>query len=244
LNRFTFPWFALALCACATESARGPSELSLLKEQMAAMRVEQARVAGRLSRLEQGQALRTDAAPAASGGPSMSGGSAVPALTVVKLKPRSQPAPKLDTRVRVQEPNPEDLPEPKEVADPEVLEAEYQSDLSALRSGDVEGASHKLEIFANSHPRNVYADNALYFSGVGYMGLSEYAEAAKRFERVRHEYPAGDALPDALLKLGECRARLNQKDEAQKLYVQVTEKYPGTAAATQAQERLGMLERN
>jgi TolA-binding protein len=35
--------------------------------------------------------------------------------------------------------------------------------------------------------------------------------------------------------------RQNQKNEAHELYVQVAQNYPGTAAANQAQQRLGLI---
>lgn len=174
-------------------------------------------------------------------------------LTVVKLRPRSEPAPKLDTGQAVREPGGAALEQLAEVSastaaargeleeDPDLVEAQFKADVNALRTGNVAGATVKLEQFANQHPKHPHADNALYFAGLGLMGLDDYAAAAERFERVAREYPAGDAVADALLKLAECRSRSNKPAEARALYSEVARSYPGTAAANQAQAHLASM---
>jgi tol-pal system protein YbgF len=169
-------------------------------------------------------------------------------------------APKLDTSTPVQEPSPEVLDELAQVrkvaapareggsatgsATPEelsVLDRAYEAGLEALRTGNVAGGVDKLQRFALENPRHPKADNALYFSGIGQMGLDAHAQAARTFEQLLSTYPAGDAVVDTLLKLAECRVRLNQKKDAKALYVQLISQYPGTAAASLAETRLGTL---
>jgi tol-pal system protein YbgF len=190
----------------------------------------------------------------------------MPKLAVVKLKPREEQdegeavlytnegtAPKLDTSTPVMEPAPEVLQELAQVrkapaagegepaVESSVLDRQYEGGLEALRTGNVAGGVLKLQRFAQENPRHPKADNALYFSGIGQMGLDAHAEAAKTFEQLLSAYPAGDAVVDAMLKLAECRMRLNQKKDAKALYVQLISQYPGTAAASQAETRLGSL---
>ena len=105
-----------------------------------------------------------------------------------------------------------------------------------------EGGIARLERFAQENPKNPRADNALYFSALGYMGLGRYEAAADRLEKLRARYPAGDAVPEALLKLAECRLRLKQAANARSLYSKVIASYPGTVAASTAQDRLASLE--
>ncbi|MCP3142505.1 tetratricopeptide repeat protein [Pyxidicoccus xibeiensis] len=195
-------------------------------------------------------------------------GSATPELAVVKLKPRHEPAPKLPTAVPVVEPDSEQMEmfisavpeggaasggeaatvvtagddasgEPQ--VDPDVLDAEYEKSVSLLRTGNVEGGVERLRRFAEEHPRHPRADNALYFSGLGQMGLQEFKDAARTFERLISTYPAGDAMLDSMLRLAECRTRLNQAADARALYTRVVTQFPGTAAATQAEQRLAAL---
>ena len=257
-----------ALTACATTGSAQSSELAELKAEVRAMRETQARLEKRLERVElhasvrqsrASAAAREGSAPAAPAAPASSGsGYSTPELAVVKLKPRNEPAPPLPTRVAVVEPAPDDMEmfissapegdsgpaaasEPREELDAAVLDAEFEQAVAALRTGNVEGGVTRLQAFAEEHPRHPRADNALYFSGLGQMGLKEHASAAKSFERLIASYPAGDAVLDGMLRLAECRLRLNQKDDARALYTRILTQFPGTAAATQAEQRLASL---
>jgi TolA-binding protein len=46
---------------------------------------------------------------------------------------------------------------------------------------------------------------------------------------------------DGMLRLAECRLKLNQREDARALYTRVITQFPGTAAATQAEQRLASL---
>ncbi|RKG98875.1 hypothetical protein D7Y13_38920 [Corallococcus praedator] len=179
-------------------------------------------------------------------------------LAVVRLKPKKEPAPRIATAVAVSEPDPDQMemfispadgasttasPGRVEVPDkdPAILEAEYEHAVALLRTGNVEGGVDQLTRFAEENPRHPRADNALYFTGLGQMGLQDTASAAKTFERLIKTYPAGDAILDGMLRLAECRVRLNQAVDARALYTRVVTQFPGTAAATQAEQRLAAL---
>ncbi len=256
-----------ALTACATTGSAQSSELAELKAEVRAMRETQARLEKRLERVElHASVTQARASAAAAREPSTapapaatsSSGYSTPELAVVKLKPRNEPAPPLPTRVAVVEPAlddmemfissaPEEDPapaaasEPKEELDTAVLDAEFEQAVAALRTGNVEGGVTRLHAFAEQNPRHPRADNALYFSGLGQMGLKDHASAVKSFERLIASYPAGDAVLDGMLRLAECRLRLNQKDDARALYTRILTQFPGTAAATQAEQRLASL---
>jgi TolA-binding protein len=178
----------------------------------------------------------------------------VPDLTVVKLKPKADLAPALPTKVAVVEPDSDEAemfvsasPEssapssaPAPVNTPG-LDAEFEQAVSALRTGNVEVGVTRLQAFAEANPRHPRADNALYFAGLGMSGLNDHAGGALLFERLIETYPAGDAVLDGMLRLAECRLKLNQRDDARALYTRVITQFPGTAAATQAEQRLASL---
>ncbi len=254
-----------ALSACSTTGSAHSSELVELKAEVRAMRETQGRLEKRLERLElhasvtQARAAAAPARESSAAAPAPEKDFATPELTVVKLKPRNEPAPPLPTRVAVVEPAPDDMEmfispapegggasasddaEPKEQLDTTVLDAEFDQAVAALRTGNVEGGVARLLRFAEDNPRHPRADNALYFGGLGQMGLKDHAAAAKSFERLIESYPAGDAVLDGMLRLAECRLRLNQKDDARALYTRILTQFPGTAAATQAEQRLASL---
>jgi TolA-binding protein len=249
------------LSACATTGSAS-SELAELKAEVRAMRDTQARLEKRLERMELHASVsqaRASAAPArdASAAPPAKDYS-TPELAVVKLKPKNEPAPPLPTRVAVVEPSDDDMEmfispsaesdsgssadvEPREQLDATILDAEFEQAVSALRTGNVEGGVARLARFARDNPRHSRADNALYFSGLGQMGLKDHAAAARTFEQLISSYPAGDAVLDGMLRLAECRLRLNQKEDARALYTRILTQFPGTAAATQAEQRLASL---
>jgi len=233
--------------------------VSELRAELRVLRESNSRLEHRLERLE-GQAAVMSARPAPASAVSSSHAEGkgearltVPELAVVKLKPKADVPPKLDTTTAVVEPSPEVLEELAQVqsapapekaeggADPAMADGEYEAGLEALRTGNLAGGVGKLQRFTLEHPRHPKADNALYFSGIGLMGEESWAEAAKTFSQLLSQYPAGDAVVDGLLKLAECRTRLNQRKEAKALYVQLISQYPGTAAATQAESRLAQL---
>jgi TolA-binding protein len=201
-------------------------------------------------------ASRAPAKPAASQAQPTTSDMDVPDLTVVKLKPKSEPAPALPTKVPVVEPDEGEVelfvsssPESSEPvsapaptpANTAALDAEFEQAVAALRTGNVEPGVAKLQSFAEQNPRHPRADNALYFAGLGLIGLSDHEGAALVFERLIESYPAGDAVLDGMLRLAECRLKLNQRDDARALYTRVITQFPGTAAATQAEQRLASL---
>lgn len=251
--------------------------MAALKAELRSMRDQQTRLNERLERLERSNAvLRARSAPQApAAGPSSqapakpgapaaqapqpSSSVAVPDLTVVKLKPKDDPAPPLSTKVAVVEPDEGDVelfvssspessapaapasapaPNPVETA---ALDAEFDQAVAALRTGNVGPGVAKLQSFAELNPRHPRADNALYFAGLGLIGMNDHEGAAQVFERLIETYPAGDAVLDGMLRLAECRLKLNQRDDARALYTRVITQFPGTAAATQAEQRLASL---
>jgi TolA-binding protein len=261
-----------ALTACATTGSAPSAEVASLKAEVRALRETQSRLEKRLERVELHASVRqaraaqeAPAAPAASTSAASTSAPVAPSLqtpdlTVVKLKPRFEPAPKLPVKFAVVEPSTEDMeifiangsddadegaspPDsaPSEPTLDPVLEASFEQAMAALRTGNVEGGVSGLLSFAEKNPGHARADNALYFSGLGQMGLKEHGAAAKTFERLIARYPAGDAVLDGMLRLAECRLRLDQKDDARALYTRILTQFPGTAAATQAEQRLASL---
>jgi tol-pal system protein YbgF len=258
--RSTVIALSCALCACATDSATR-AEVAELRKELRATREAQRDLERRLQRAEAMNAVSrsTKAAPA-SNAAAKDAVSELPALTVVKLKPKKEPAPKIPVAVAIVEPAPEVVEDLVASAEEEresrrsraeedevpaedlaALEKTFDQGVEALRTGNVDGAVQALVRFANDHPEHPRADNALYFGGIGQMGLSDWAGAALSFERLMDRYPAGDVVLDAMLKLAECRVRLNQREDARSLYHKVISSYPGTSAATQAEAKLTSL---
>ena len=251
-----------ALCACATEQVSRAEHVELLAS-VRALRAENARIESRLEAMEaslKGKGTATGRlAAGASNSPasSVSGSTSapavaprddVPSLTVVKLKPRKETAPKLSTEVEVVEPPvaivdelapavelPADPPDATENA---YLEQQYLQGVDALKTGNAQGGITMLHQFARDWPKHPRADNALYFAAVGLMAAREFKDAETVLEQAIRQYPAGDATLDSMMKLAECRSRLNRQADARATWEKIVVNYPGTQAATLAQSRL------
>lgn len=236
--------------ACTHDLAT-KAELSELLSSVKALRAETARLEAKLERLEPGPGPVGTSPPAPQEPRVASAGAtaALPALTVVKLKPRREAPPPIDLNTRVSEPAPaitEALlsPSPPSAAapvDPAQADEQWQRALEAVRTGDVEGGVEKLKAFAQAHPAHPQADNALFNAGTGFMALKDYEGAAGVFEQALQRYPAGDAISEVLLKLGECRLKKGNRQEARDMWARVVASFPGTPAASAAQARLSSL---
>lgn len=254
-----------ALCACATDQVTRAEHAELLAS-VRALRADNARLESRLDRMEQEQkTARVMSAPRAStpSAPSVSAtvssGTTIasantaaaapdlPSLTVVKLKPKKEAAPKISTEVDVVEPpaailtNETVSPAENEQLDQmeaAAIEQQYQSGVDLLKTGNPEGGIAALQQFARDWPKHPHADNALFYAAVGLMAGREFKDAENVLEQTIRQYPAGDATLEALVKLAECRARLNRQADARATWEKIVANYPGTQAATLAQSRL------
>ncbi len=217
-----------------------------------ALRADNARLESRVEKLETDR-LVSSAKPmpkpimeAAKADMGSSG--ALPPLAVVKLKPRREAPPKIDTSVEVAEP-PETFTNLKEAqqnsepdeADLAMAEAQFDRGVEMLKTGNLDGGVAQLQQFVSDWPKHPKADNALYFAGLALHSSKEFEKAVGFFERVVSSYPAGDAVLDSMLKLADCRARLNKPKEARATWERIVSNYPGTTAATQAQQRLAQV---
>ena len=252
----------LALFSCATDAVTRAEHAELLAS-LRALRVENTRLETRVERLEsekkvvvsrsasaaatttQRESVRASSssdAPSSSGAASSSSG-ALPPLTVVKLKPRKEAAPKLETNVEISEP-PETITQeikdgtPPDDADLAMAEAQFDRGLEMMKTGNSEAGVAQMQQFVNDWPRHPKADNAIYFSGMAFLAAKDFEHALQSFERVIAQYPAGDAVLDSMLKLADCRMKLKGPREARATWEKIVATYPGTAAASQAQARL------
>lgn len=251
-----------ALCACATDQVSRAEHTELLAS-VRALRAENARIEARLDAMEADvKSPRTSAKavvkPSTSSGSTTASAPAaaaaaaprddVPSLTVVKLKPKKENAPKLSTEVEVVEPPiaivdelapATELPaDPPDATENAYLEQLYLQGVDALKTGNAAGGVTMLQQFARDWPKHPRADNALFYAGVGLMAAREFKDAETVLEQAVRQYPAGDATLDAMMKLAECRSRLNRQADARATWEKIVANYPGTQAATLAQSRL------
>jgi TolA-binding protein len=119
---------------------------------------------------------------------------------------------------------------------------QFEQGLKALNTGNLVFGIDLLMQFAQAQRRHPKADNALYYSGVGFMGLENLDSAMLTFQRVLEEYPAGDAVRESLMKLGECHVKRNHIAAARDIFEKVARQYQGSQVSLEAHARLKNLE--
>jgi TolA-binding protein len=240
---------------CASDAA-SKSEVRTLQASVKQLQDENLRLLERVQALETDRAVTRAAqqpqplGPLLAAAPSPATGSEVPSLAVVKLKPRVDRAPPIDVRTQVQEPDEElvaalgrSATPASDAPDATQLDGEFAQAQQALRTGNLGGGVERMTRFADAHPRDPRADDALYLAALGELGQDEPARAAKLLESILQRYPAGDVVQQAMLKLAECRMRLKQTAEARALLARLVTNFPGTPAASEAQARLARIPR-
>ncbi len=127
-------------------------------------------------------------------------------------------------------PVPTDIP----LRDPELGPDADDAGLAALGAGDRAGAAAPLERFLAQRPHDRRADNAVLALGEVFRQQNLPGRALQTWERVATEYPAGDAVPDALLRYGETCKKLGRSAAAEAAFRRLVQDYPGTEAAGRA----------
>jgi TolA-binding protein len=121
------------------------------------------------------------------------------------------------------------------------LNAQAEQELRAARGLSGASAAQALEAFVARYPRHPQADNALLEAASVYSGAGRGEAGCAVLARCVEEYPAGDAMPEALERLGECKADRGDVAAARRLFQRVLSDYPQSSAAKRAEGRITSL---
>jgi outer membrane protein assembly factor BamD len=127
--------------------------------------------------------------------------------------------------------------------------ASYQSGKAAFDRQDWTDAIADLKAYVEQYPGTELTDDALYYLGLGYVNLKDYALASSQFDRLVRDFPATPYAPAALYWLARCDdfqshpAPLDQTEtrRAMDRYNQFLSQYPEDSLAVPARERLAAL---
>jgi tol-pal system protein YbgF len=114
----------------------------------------------------------------------------------------------------------------------------YQDGMEALRAKQYGSALERFEIILTRHGEHGLADNALYWKGEVYYDQQQFGDALPVFQSVIEQYPLGNKIPDAMVKVALCFNALGRAQEAREILQQVLEIYPRSDAARVARTRL------
>jgi TolA-binding protein len=238
------------VAACAGAPPRPSADAGELKELRSQIDAQSAVVAQQQRRIEelevklaalaartQGQPAPVQRAPAPAAPPAKP--EPRPGLKTIKLgegrrlrRDHINPvdrAPRLPATMELREPDDDQLSRLE--VDPEMAR-QFDADhswaeaIQKLNDGRHAEAEMELLAFVAAYPRHTAADNALYLAGLAREVHGNCAGALQLFESVPARYPAGDAVPQALLERGRCLRILGRKEEAKTILMQLEREHP------------------
>jgi tol-pal system protein YbgF len=125
---------------------------------------------------------------------------------------------------------------------PEALSL-YRKSFEALRAGRHAEAVQGFREFMHAYPGHDLADNSQYWLAECYYDRKDYGQAVREFRRVIEQYPNGNKVPDALLKVGFSYLALGSLEAGRQTLAQLQRSYPRHEAAVRAAARLAEMDR-
>jgi tol-pal system protein YbgF len=123
---------------------------------------------------------------------------------------------------------PADAPLPKP-ADPKT---QFDAAMTLLSRARYDEASDAFRAFADAHPDEDRAPDALYWTGdIAYSAKKDYPTAARNFAELIKKYPKAQRAPDGMLKLGLALFEMGQAKEACAAVLALPAKYPAATPA-------------
>src|SRR5258707_9815726 len=120
------------------------------------------------------------------------------------------------------------------------IDAKRQFDdaMNLLSRAQYDKAKDAFRAFADAHPDEDRAADALYWTGdIAYSAKKDYPEAARDFAELLKKYPKAQRAPEGMLKLGLALFELGQMKEGCAALVALPAKYPDAAPTVATRAR-------
>ncbi|MFZ2727475.1 MAG: tol-pal system protein YbgF [Methylococcaceae bacterium] len=119
---------------------------------------------------------------------------------------------------------------------------DYDSALTALRTGHTSQAIDGFSAYLQKYPTGGYAANAQLHLGEAYHLNNNEDAAQQAFNTLIIQQPKSDKVPDALLMLGTIELAQKHNDKAQEYLMRVIKEFPNSPAALRAAKKLETLQ--
>ena len=126
---------------------------------------------------------------------------------------------------------------------PEGEKAIYLRLVEAYRKADVAQTYKFRDLMLKNYPRSIYADNALYLSGLLDYQRGRTAEAVKNFGELAKRYPSGNKVPAALYAKSMAYNKLNIPQLSKQILLDITKRFPGSPESQRAWMDLRLKEK-
>jgi tol-pal system protein YbgF len=137
---------------------------------------------------------------------------------------------------------PAGTPMPAPANRPAEPKREFDAAMNLLSRAQYDKASEAFRAYADGHPDEERASDALYWTGdIAYSAKKDYPEAARDFAELLKKYPKSQRAPEGMLKLGLALFELGQTKEGCAALAALPAKYPdaATTVATRAKNERG-----
>lgn len=118
----------------------------------------------------------------------------------------------------------------------------YSKILETYRSHNEDEMQKTLQLLLKTYPESVFADNALYMSGLMAFEMGNLNLAQKQFERLLKEYPRSNKAVSALFAKASIEKRTGRAASAKRGFARVLDLYPGSPEAQRVSTELKLLE--
>ena len=115
---------------------------------------------------------------------------------------------------------------------------QFDDAMNLLSRAQYDKAKDAFRAFADAHPDEDRASDALYWTGdIAYSAKKDYPEAARDFAELLKKYPKAQRAPEGMLKLGLALFELGQMKEGCAALVALPAKYPDAAPTVATRAR-------
>ncbi|MBN1196188.1 MAG: tol-pal system protein YbgF [Candidatus Aminicenantes bacterium] len=129
----------------------------------------------------------------------------------------------------------EEVAVPEEIQSPENT---YYTAYSDYMKKNYDLAIQGFQQFINLFPRNVLADNAMYWIGECYYAQKMFEQAVDTFSRLIESYADGDKTAAATLKKGYALIEMGRESEGISVLRQLITQFPLSEEASLAQQKI------
>jgi tol-pal system protein YbgF len=133
---------------------------------------------------------------------------------------------------------PSATPVPAPANGPSDAKRQFDDAMNLLSRAQYDKAKDAFRAFADAHPDEDRASDALYWTGdIAYSAKKDYPEAARDFAELLKKYPKAQRAPEGMLKLGLALFELGQMKEGCAALVALPAKYPDAAPTVATRAR-------
>jgi tol-pal system protein YbgF len=125
---------------------------------------------------------------------------------------------------------------------PAQTKAIYDNAYLDLNRGNYPLAMIGFQDYLRRSPGSDLSDNAQYWIGECYYAQRDFRRAIDELTLVDRDYPLGDKVPAALLKIGYSHLQLEEREEAKEVLRDLINRFPTSDEAAQARAKIKSID--